>query len=232
VSDDEELSLMLVNPADLARRNVASLLNGIISPRPVAWVSTVSTAGRRNLAPFSFFNAFSTSPPTLGIGPGSRNGVNKDSLRNIRETGEFVVNMVSESLAVMANLCSAELEVEHDEWELLGIEPAESDAVAPQRVAAAPAAFECRVRQIVDLGTEELPTNSVVIATIERIHIDDDKIDGYEPDPALLKLVGRMGGDYWTRTTDFFELPRPGTTDLDELREQAVAAIAGEKASE
>lgn len=212
---------MIIDPSELDRRTLNGLINGLVYPRPVAWVSSISPEGIRNLAPFSFFNAFSFSPPTLGIGPGSRQGVNKDSLRNIRETGEFVVNAVSEPLAELTNLCSAELDGAVDEWDLLGVVGEDSLDVAPQRVAASPASFECRVREIVDLGTPEMPSNSLIVGSVLRIHVADEAMDGMTPRPEVLGLVARMGGDLWARTADTFELPRPSTVDIDELRERA-----------
>ena len=178
----------------------------------------MATDGTRNLAPFSFFNAFSFSPPTIGIGPGSRNGINKDSLRNSRETGELVVNLVNEDLAELANLSSAEFPSEVDEWELTGLESASSVVVAPDRVAASPAALECRIRHIVDLGDPALPTNSLIIAEVVCLHVDDEALDGLTPRPEALRLVGRMGGDWWVRTTDRFALPRPESADAAQLR--------------
>ena len=217
---------MILDPSELDRQTLNGLMNGLVTPRPIAWVSTLSAEGKRNLAPFSFFNSFSFQPPTVGIGPGSRQGVNKDSLRNIRETGEFVVNAVSEPLAELANLCSAELSADIDEWELTGVEAADSTEVAPQRVAASPASFECRVFEIVDLGPADAPTNSLVIGSVVRIHVADVAMDALRPLPEALALVGRMGDDWWCRTTDRFELPRPGTTDVDELRRRAQAVRA------
>jgi flavin reductase (DIM6/NTAB) family NADH-FMN oxidoreductase RutF len=213
---------LIIDPAALGRRELNVLLNGLVAPRPIAWVSTIAIDGTRNLAPFSFFNAFSFSPPTIGIGPGSRNGTNKDSLRNSRDTGELVVNLVNEDLAELANLSSAELPNEVDEWELTGLEAAPSVVVAPERVAASPAALECRVRHIVDLGDPELPTNSLIIAEVVRLHVNDAALDGLTPRPEALRLVGRMGGDWWVRTTDRFALPRPDSADPAELRERAV----------
>ena len=213
---------MIIDPADLGRRELNALLNGLVAPRPIAWVSTVAANGTRNLAPFSFFNAFSFFPPTIGIGPGSRNGINKDSLRNSRETGELVVNLVSEDLAELANLSSAEFPSEVDEWELTGLESAPSVVVAPERVAASPASLECRVRHIVDLGDPKLPTNSLIIADVVRLHVNDEALDGLTPRPEALRLVGRMGGDWWVRTTDRFALPRPDSADTVQLRERAV----------
>ncbi len=202
----------------MGRRELNALLNGLVAPRPIAWVSTVAADGTRNLAPFSFFNAFSFFPPTIGIGPGSRSGINKDSLRNIREIHEFVVSLVNEDLAELANLSSAEFPSDVDEWELTGLEPAPSVVVAPERVAASPASLECRVLQIVDLGDPKLPTNSLVIAEVVRLHVVDEALDGLTPRPEALRLVGRMGGDWWVRTTDRFALPRPASADVSQLR--------------
>lgn len=207
---------MNVDPRELPRRDAVTLLHGLVAPRPIAWVSTESAEGVRNLAPFSFFNAFSTAPPTVAIGPGSRQGVNKDSLRNVRETGELVINMVSRELAETVNLTSAEVEPEVDEWELAGLEPLPSVEVAPARVAAAPASLECRVRQIVDLGLEQ-PTNSLVVADVVRVHVADEALDGLVPRPEALDLVGRMGGDLWCTTRDRWELPRPDSADPELL---------------
>ncbi len=210
---------MIVDPQDADRRTLNGLVNALVGPRPVSWVSTVSADGQPNLAPFSFFNAFSFQPPTLGVSPGSRDGVNKDSLRNIRETGEFVVSVVNEELAPWANLSSSELPAEVDEWELLGLGSAPSKTVRPPRVARSPAAFECHVREIVDLGPADRPTNSLVIGAVQRIHVADDVIgDDGLPDLDALGLVGRMSGDDWTRTRDRFQLRRPGAIDAAEVR--------------
>ena len=103
VPERERPAAMLIDPSALERRDVMDLVNGLVAPRPIAWVSTVDRLGVRNLAPFSFFNAFSTQPPTVAIGPGSRQGINKDSLRNIKDTREFVLNVVSYELAVRVN---------------------------------------------------------------------------------------------------------------------------------
>lgn len=209
---------MIVDPAEHDRRTLNGLMNGLVAPRPIAWVSTRAPDGTPNLAPFSFFNAFSFSPPTIGVAPGSRRGVNKDSLRNIRASGQFSVSLVTAALARYANAASAEFPPEVDEWEVLGLAQAPCADIDVPRVAASPAALECRVRQIVDLGEEDMPTNSLVIARVTRIHVDDDALDGLRPVPERLDLVGRMGGDDWCTTRDRFELPRPGTADVDEVR--------------
>jgi flavin reductase (DIM6/NTAB) family NADH-FMN oxidoreductase RutF len=197
------------DPRALNRRQRNNLINGLIYPRPIAWVSTIAADGTRNLAPFSFFNAFSFNPPTVGVSPGSRQGIPKDTLANVQVTGEFVINLVSASLAETANATSAELAPDVDEWKLAGVTPVASDTVAPARVEQAPAAFECRVHEIVELGADG-PSNSLVIGRVLRVHVPDDALDEeYLPRPEALDLVGRMGGDLWARTQQQFILPRP-----------------------
>lgn len=210
---------MIIDPDDLDRHQRNHLINGLVFPRPIAWVSTLDEAGNRNLAPFSFFNAFSFSPPTVGIGPGSRQGVNKDSLRNIKATGEFVISLVSAALAERANACSGEFGPGVDEWTVAGLTPAPSRDVRPARVEESPAALECKVFQVVELGTAELPSNSLVIGRVTCVHIEDDAMLDGMPQPEALDLVGRMGGDLWCTTRDRFELPRPSSRDPEVVRD-------------
>lgn len=216
---------MVIDPAELDRRTRNGLMNGLVAPRPIAWVSSLGPDGSRNLAPFSFFGAFSFDPPTVGIGPGSRQGVNKDTLANVKATGEMVINLVDRRLAEVANACSAEFGPEVDEWELSGLEGLASETVAPMRVAIAPVSLECRVRQVLELGTAERASNNLVVAWITRIHVRDDAMDGMRPDPDALDLVGRLGGDWWCTTRDRFLLPRPGSGDPDEVRAELRARL-------
>jgi flavin reductase (DIM6/NTAB) family NADH-FMN oxidoreductase RutF len=179
-------------------------------------VSTIGSDGVPNLAPFSFFNLFSTTPPTIGIGPGSRRGINKDSLANIRSSGEFVVSVVTEHLARVANMSSAEVEPEIDEWELFGISARPSMIVAPAAVAESPASLECVVHEIVELTDDPAqPRNALVIARVVCINVDERVLadrDSYRVDPAQIALVARMGGNLWCRSQDVFpvEAPRAG----------------------
>lgn len=217
---------MIVDPSQLDRRERNALVNGLVYPRPIAWVSSIAPDGTRNLAPFSFFGAFSFDPPTIGIGPGSRQGVNKDTLRNVKASGEFVLNLVSRELAEAANACSGEFPPGVDEWEVAGLEGAPSEVVAPPRVAAAPAALECRVRQVIELGEPDRASNNLVLAWIVRIHVRDDAINGATPLPDALDLVGRLGGDEWCTTRDRFTLPRPSSADPAAV----TAALAAQRA--
>src|SRR4051812_41955612 len=111
---------MIIDPNAVDRRMRNELINGLVAPRPIAWVASIAPDGTRNLAPFSFFGAFSFDPPTIGLGPGSRGGVDNDSLRNIKASGEFVVNLVNRSLAEIVNASSGEFPPEVDEWDITG----------------------------------------------------------------------------------------------------------------
>lgn len=216
---------MIIDPGELDRRARNHLVNGLIAPRPIAWVSSLAADGSRNLAPFSFFGAFSFDPPTIGLGPGSRAGVNKDSLCNIKATGEFVVNLVNRGLAETANACSGEWGPEVDEWDVAGVTPVPSEVVAPPRVAEAPAALECRARQVLELGDHERASNNLIVAWVVRVHVIDEAMpsEGFLPHADVLDLVARLGGDLWCTTRDQFTLARPGSMHPDavaaELRE-------------
>jgi flavin reductase (DIM6/NTAB) family NADH-FMN oxidoreductase RutF len=208
---------MMFDPETLVRGQLNGLIVGLVSPRPIAWVSTLHRDGARNLAPFSFFNAFSFSPPVLAVGPGSRSGTDKDSLRNIRETGEFTVSIVTEALSQRANLSSGDFPPDVDEWGIAGVTAAPADDVRPPWVAESPAAFECRVMQIIDLGNDRERANGLVIASVTRIHVQDDVLDGLVPNPERLRLVGRMGEADWCTTRDRFPLRRPRPSELGDL---------------
>lgn len=216
---------MIIDPSQLDRRERNGLMNGLVAPRPIAWVSSIAPDGSRNLAPFSFFGAFSFDPPTIGIGPGSRQGVNKDTLHNVKASGEMVVNLVDRRLAEIANACSAEFGPDIDEWELSGLEGLPSETVEPMRVAIAPVSLECRVKQVLELGTSDRASNNLVVAWITRIHVRDDAMNGMSPDPEALDLVGRLGGDWWCTTRDRFKLPRPASKDPEEVRQELRARL-------
>ena len=218
---------MILDPATLDRRARNALVNGLVAPRPIAWVSSLAPDGSRNLAPFSFFGAFSFDPPTIGLGPGSRRGVNKDSLHNIKASGEFVVNLVDRRLAEVANACSGEFPPDVDEWQIAGVEGAPCEVVAPPRLADAPAALECRVRQVLELGEPDRASNNLIVAWVVRIHVRDDAMDGLAPRPEVLDLVGRLGGDEWCTTRDRFTLPRPGSADPAEVAAELERAREG-----
>ncbi|MGC1371249.1 MAG: flavin reductase family protein [Candidatus Sulfotelmatobacter sp.] len=210
---------MIVSPSDIPHSELYGILLNTVAPRPIAWVSTISAAGARNLAPFSFFNVVCVDPPLLGFAPGLRTpkqptggeGVAKDTLRNVRETKEFVVNIVTYDLREAMNVTSGEYDASVDEFDLAKLTPQPSKLVRPPRVGESPVSFECVLHHILDFSTA--PTSSsLVIGRIVLIHVDaayvkDGKVDRNSLDP-----IGRMGDIQYTRTTQRFDMVRPKVT--------------------
>ena len=180
----------------------------IVAPRPIGWISTVDSEGRVNLAPYSFFNAFNSNPPIVGFASEGR----KDSLRNVEATGEFVCNLATRPLAEVMNRSSAPLPHGESEMELAGIEPAPSRLVRPPRVAAAPAALECRLLQVVPLHDLEGGTldTHLVLGQVVGVHIDRAYLVDGIFDLRAARPIGRCGyrGDY-AEMGDMFEMFRP-----------------------
>ena len=199
-----------LDPAQIAPSEIYKLMIGMIVPRPIAFVSTLDAAGVRNLAPFSYFTACSSNPPVVCFCASVRSGPrpHKDTLENIRATGEFVVNIVSEEIADQMNLCSAEVPPEIDEFELSGLTPLASDLVKPPRVAESKVQMECRLRQIL-VVSDEPGGGSLVLGDVLSFHIEESLLEGYKIDPEKLKAIGRMGGPTYVRTRDRFEMQRP-----------------------
>jgi flavin reductase (DIM6/NTAB) family NADH-FMN oxidoreductase RutF len=201
---------MILDFSALKPRDAYAWMISTILPRPIAWVSTISLDGRTNLAPFSFFQGVTSNPPTLLFCPvNTRDGTKKDTVRNIEQVPEFVVNLVPHALAEQMNATSALLPYGESEFEAFGIGATPSERIRPPRVAAAPVAFECTLDRFVHIGEGPLAAN-VVFGRILLAHVADSVLtaDG-NPDPAKLDLIGRMGGESYTRTRDRFDLPRP-----------------------
>jgi flavin reductase (DIM6/NTAB) family NADH-FMN oxidoreductase RutF len=207
---------MNVLSSDLSHRDLYNVILNSVAPRPIAWVSTLSAAGQPNLAPFSFFNAVCVDPPLLAFAPGlrppkfaeSKNGEPKDTLRNIRESKEFVISVVTYDLLEPMNITSGEYDATVNEWELAKVTPAPSQVVRPSRVKESPVAFECKLHQILDFSPE--PTSSsLVIGQIVAIFLDEAHMKDGHLDRNSLDLIGRMGGIQYTRTKQRVELARP-----------------------
>jgi len=203
---------MIVVPSEVPHRDFYRILIGAVGPRPIAWVSSIDRNGQPNLAPFSFFNAITSKPPLLGFSPGLRKIEDtshaKDTLSNIRETREFVINVVTFGLAEQMNLTSGEYGHEINEFELAKLTPVPSERVKPPRVAESPVNFECKLERIIDFGTE-WPSSSLVIGEIVCIHLNDSVLKDGHFDGNALDLIGRMGGNQYSRTTQRFEMERP-----------------------
>lgn len=201
---------MVIDFQKLPPRESYPWLINAINPRPIAWVSTISAAGKTNLAPFSFFQGICASPPTLMFtGANDRTGKKKDSVLNVEQVPEFVVNVVPFALLETMNLTSAPLPHGESEFEKFHIATAPSTHVQPPRVADSPVSFECRLDRIVRIGDGPLAGN-VVFGTVLCAHVSDAVITNGAIDPRKLDTIGRMGGDYYTRSaSDLFEIKRP-----------------------
>lgn len=196
---------------DLAGRHADrayALLASLVTPRPIAWVTTLGPDGVVNAAPFSFFNVLGAEPPIVGFCPADRpDGTPKDTARNIRLSHEFVVNLVDESLAEAMNRTAASLPYGQGELDGLGLHTRPSTAVRPPRIAESPASLECR-----EWGTLQIGDNRLVIGLVLRVHVRDEFID---PDTLRirsdhLQVIGRMATPHWyCRTRDRFEMRRP-----------------------
>jgi flavin reductase (DIM6/NTAB) family NADH-FMN oxidoreductase RutF len=206
--------MLSFKPAECQPRQVYKLLTGMIVPRPVALVSTMSREGVANLAPFSFFCGVGSVPPTVLFCPALREagsaetGERKDTLRNVEETGEFVINVVSEAIAAGATEASANVPPEVDEFPLSGLTPVPSEAVRPPRVAESPAQMECKLVQVIYTG--HAPRSGVIVlGEVVRFHVRAELVEEFRIDPTGLDAVGRMAGHTWVRTRDRFELNPP-----------------------
>jgi len=185
-------------------------LVGVVAPRPIAWVTTLDGEGRVNLAPFSFFNAFGANPPVVVFSPTlRRDGSKKDTLLNLEVVPEFVLNAAVQDLAEQVNATSTELPRGQSEAEYAGLTLKPATRVRPPRIAESPVHLECLVRQIMPIGTGPIAAN-LVIGEVVLIHIEDAVLDSHgQIDPRKLRTIARLGGNYYCRSTDLFEMDRP-----------------------
>ena len=188
------------------------VLTGVIVPRPIAFVSTVSADGVPNLAPYSFFNAVAADPPVIVFSSARNTGQEwekpKDTLANIEETGEFVVNVVVDDITEAMNHTAAEYPADVSEFEIAGLTPVPSDMVAPPRVGESPVNMECRLKQVVPIGDGQ-DQHGLVIGEIVLMHVRDDLIDGHRIDHQKLRPTGRLAGSMYCYTGGTYELLRP-----------------------
>lgn len=186
-----------------------TLLASLVTPRPIAWVTTLGPDGVVNAAPFSFFNVLGADPPIVGFCPGDRDdGTPKDTARNIRLNHEFVVNLVDESVAEAMNQTAASIPYGASEITHADLTTLASTLVKPPRIAEAPAALECT-----EWGTLQIGDNRLIIGLVKRIHVRDELMDAetFRVRSELFNVVGRMASPHWyCKTTDRFEMKRPG----------------------
>ena len=195
------MRLRQIDPARLEGREPYFLITSLVVPRPVAWVSSLSPEGVANVAPHSYFNVISSNPWILHFTSTGE----KDTLRNVRATGEFVVNVVTRELVEEMNFTSADFPPDESEFEWAGLEAAPSSRVAPPRVARARVAFECRVDDVVSKGNGHMVFGAVVL-----VHVDEALFVDGRVDPHLLDPASRLGGALYSAAAEgIFKLPRP-----------------------
>ncbi len=207
--------MLSINPKEIPTGKLHSYLLGAIAPRPIAFASTVDAEGNPNLSPYSFFNVFSSNPPTLIFSPARRVRDNtiKHTLENALATKEVVINVVNYAIVQQMSLSSSEYAKGVNEFDKAGFTMLKSDEVKPFRVAESPVQFECKVKDVIFTGTEGGAGN-LIICEVVKMHIsetvldDDGSIDQHKID-----LVARAGGSYYSRARDgFFEIPKPIAT--------------------
>ncbi|ARI75606.1 flavin reductase family protein [Halobacillus mangrovi] len=198
---------MKFNPAELETQQIYKLMSGSVVPRPIAWVSTLSDDGLLNLAPFSFFTVASRKPPMLcisvGPGVGEREGTVKDTLANIRANGEFVINISTTPLGNQLQKTAEHVPSEVDEFAKAGLTPEPSELVKPMRVKEAPIQMECKLHQIVELGSDHLVIGELVMYHIEEKYY----LEPYKVNLTALRPLGRLANQF-SEIKDIFSLPK------------------------
>lgn len=201
-----------VTPGEIPIKKFYGLLASSVVPRPIALASTISKDGVPNLTPFSCFNFFGSQPPLLVLSPMRRvsDATTKDSLHNVEQVKEIVINIVNHAMVHQSSLASTDYPAEINEFDKAGLTMLEADLVKPKRVAESPVQFECKVTDIIYTGEKGGAAN-LVICEVIKIHISEDVLyDGSKIDQYKLDAVGRMGGGYYSRARNgMFELPKP-----------------------
>lgn len=204
----------IIHPADLTTGQLYKLFVSTVAPRPIAFVSTIDEAGNANLAPYSFFNVFSTNPPIMIFSSNRRvsDNTTKDTLANVMATREAVINIVSYDIVRQMAVSSVSFAPEVNEFEKSGLTPMPSELVRPFRVAESPVNFECKVRDIITLG-DQGGAGHLVLCDVVNIHVAEHIFDDNgKVDPQNIDLVGRMGRAFYTRTrSDIFKVYQPAS---------------------
>jgi flavin reductase (DIM6/NTAB) family NADH-FMN oxidoreductase RutF len=201
---------MKFDPSEISFTEVHKLMIGSIVPRPIAFVSTLSKNGKNNIAPFSYFNGVCSKPPTIMFAPARRgwDGKEKDTLINIRDNNQFVINIVSESFAEQMVMCSTDFDSDVDEFEISGLNPVPSNKISPPRLLESKISYECELNQIVEIGEGDAGSGFIVIGTIVLFHIDDDVYDNGHILLDRLEPLGRLAGNQYTRPNNNLEIIR------------------------
>ena len=200
---------MIFDVSELESQEKYRLLNGGVTPRPIAWISTRSRDNIDNLAPYSFFTVASCNPPVLLYTQVTqRSGIDKDTLKNLIETGECVVNIVSSDLLEKMNITSTSLKIDESEFDFADVESCSSYEVMPRSVIESPIRYECTLREIITIS--DLPTGgTVILLDVKLVYVREDLYKNGNIDQKLVDSVGKMGGDHFSLTSKNIELNRP-----------------------
>ncbi len=192
----------IIRPGDIPTKDLHQYIVGAIAPRPIAFVSTIDEDGIENLAPYSFFNAFSSNPPIVVFSSNRRvsNNTTKDTLANLKANQEAVINVVNYAIVRQMSIASAEYPHEVSEWSKSGLTKEASVLVKPSRVKESPVNMECRVKEIIALG-DQGGAGHLIICDIIAIHISEDVLEGDRIDPNKIDLMGRLGRAYYVRAS-------------------------------
>lgn len=221
--------MLTINPKDVSTKDFHAYLLSSVAPRPIAFASTVDKEGNVNLSPFSFFNVFGSNPPTVIFSPNKRvrDGSGKDTLDNVHEVDEVVINMVDYSMVEQMSLASCEYPKGTNEFKKAGFTEAKSLLISPPRVAEAKVAFECKIKQIISMGEQGGAAN-LIICEVIMAHVSEDLLDETgKIEPKKTDWVARMGGDWYCRASGeaIFEVPKPNIqlgVGVDAIPEYAI----------
>ena len=202
-------------------------LSAAVTPRPIAFVSTIDANGNKNLSPFSFFNVFSINPPVLIFSPvrRARNNTSKHTLNNVRQIKECVISLVTEEIGQQVSLSSCDFDAETNEFEKAGFTEVKSDLITPSRIKESPINFECKVTDIISLG-DKGGSGNLVLCEVLKMHIEEDILDDNNAiDPLKLNIVSRLGSDWYGKTTkkSLYKITKPISRlgmGIDKLPEQ------------
>lgn len=206
----------MIKTIDIQSGETAGLyqyLSAAVTPRPIAFVSTIDSEGNKNLSPFSFFNVFSINPPILVFSPVRRvrNNTSKHTLDNVHQVKECVISLVTEEIAQQVSLASCDFDKETNEFEKAGFTEIKSDLIIPSRIKESPINFECKVNEVITLG-EEGGAGSLVLCEVLKMHIDESVLDENNAiDPFKLNIVSRLGANWYGKTNkdSLYEIAKP-----------------------
>ena len=201
-----------IDPSSISQQDLHGMLLTAVAPRPICFASTIDASGNVNLSPFSYFNVFSSNPPVLIFSPArsGRDNTHKHSYLNVKEVPEVVINIVNHAIVEQMSLSSTAYDRGVNEFTKAGLTEVPSEIVKPPRVGEAPVSFECTVQQTIELA-EEPGAGNLIIAKVERIHLNEDYLTDGQLDTQKLDLVGRMGGSWYVKASGeaLFEIPKP-----------------------